>query len=88
MTNMLNFAKKLWSDDEGATAIEYGLLAALIAVVIIGAVIDARRRRSTSVFTDVNTDLTDAPTAERRRAGRRTDRPAPAKGPCPCVCFS
>ncbi len=38
MTNMLNFAKNLWSDDEGATAIEYGLLAALIAVAIIGAV--------------------------------------------------
>lgn len=38
MTNMLNFAKRLWSDDEGATAIEYGLLAALIAVAIIGAV--------------------------------------------------
>jgi pilus assembly protein Flp/PilA len=26
----------LWTDDEGATAIEYSLLAALIAVVIIG----------------------------------------------------
>jgi len=30
--------KKLWKDESGATAIEYGLLAALIAVVIIGAV--------------------------------------------------
>jgi len=29
---------KLWKDREGATAIEYGLIAALIAVVIIGAV--------------------------------------------------
>jgi pilus assembly protein Flp/PilA len=38
MMNMLNFAKRNWSDDEGATAIEYGLLAALIAVAIIGAV--------------------------------------------------
>ena len=32
------FAFKLWKDESGATAIEYGLLAALIAVVIIGAV--------------------------------------------------
>jgi pilus assembly protein Flp/PilA len=35
--NLFNF-KKLWKDESGATAIEYGLLAALIAVVIIGAV--------------------------------------------------
>ncbi|HZY12505.1 MAG TPA: Flp family type IVb pilin [Beijerinckiaceae bacterium] len=28
----------VWSDESGATAIEYGLLASLIAVVIIGAV--------------------------------------------------
>jgi pilus assembly protein Flp/PilA len=27
-----------WADESGATAIEYGLLACLIAVVIIGAV--------------------------------------------------
>ena len=29
---------RFWSDESGATAIEYGLLASLIAVVIIGAV--------------------------------------------------
>jgi pilus assembly protein Flp/PilA len=29
---------RFWADESGATAIEYGLLAALIAVVIIGAV--------------------------------------------------
>ena len=29
---------KFFQDDEGATALEYGLLAALIAAVIIGAV--------------------------------------------------
>ncbi len=29
---------KFFSDDQGATAIEYGLIAALIAVVIIAAV--------------------------------------------------
>ncbi len=30
--------RKLWRDEEGATAVEYGLIVALIAVVIIVAV--------------------------------------------------
>ncbi|MDW8123573.1 MAG: Flp family type IVb pilin [Geminicoccaceae bacterium] len=30
--------RTFWTDEEGATAIEYGLIAALIAVVIIAAV--------------------------------------------------
>ena len=34
---MLRIFKKFAKDEEGATAIEYGLIAALIAVVIIGA---------------------------------------------------
>ena len=29
---------KFWRDEEGATAIEYGLIAGLIAAVIVGAV--------------------------------------------------
>ncbi len=35
---MRNFMTKLLSDRDGATAIEYGLIAALISVVIITAV--------------------------------------------------
>lgn len=35
---MIKFARKLSGDRSGATAIEYGLIAALIAVVIITAV--------------------------------------------------
>lgn len=35
---MTNIIKKFWKDEEGATAIEYALIAGLIAVVIIGAV--------------------------------------------------
>src|SRR5579863_9212928 len=35
--NMLNFARNFLRDDSGATAIEYGLIAALIAVAIITA---------------------------------------------------
>lgn len=35
---MTQFIKKFWQEEEGVTAIEYGLIAALIAVVIIAAV--------------------------------------------------
>ncbi|MFO1209414.1 MAG: Flp family type IVb pilin [Amaricoccus sp.] len=35
MNKFLNFGKSLWKDEAGATAIEYGLLAALISVAII-----------------------------------------------------
>ena len=41
----MKFVSKFFKDESGATAIEYGLIAALIAVVIIGAV--------TAVGTDV-----------------------------------
>ena len=35
---MFKWFKKLIKSEEGATAVEYGLIAALIALVIIGAV--------------------------------------------------
>ena len=35
---IVKFIKQFSRDEEGVTAIEYGLIAALIAVVIIGAV--------------------------------------------------
>ena len=35
---MVNLMKRFIKEDEGATAIEYGLLAALIAAVIVGTV--------------------------------------------------
>ena len=35
---MTDFAKRFLADESGATAIEYGLIAALIAVVVITAV--------------------------------------------------
>ncbi len=35
MKNMQMAIKRFWADEEGVTAIEYGLIAALIAVVII-----------------------------------------------------
>jgi pilus assembly protein Flp/PilA len=38
MKNFTQSFKTFWADEEGATAIEYGLLASLIAVAIVGTV--------------------------------------------------
>lgn len=35
MDNYSDLLTEMWQDDEGASAIEYGLLAALIAIAII-----------------------------------------------------
>lgn len=35
MSTLLKVVQAFWHDEEGATAIEYGLIAALIAVMII-----------------------------------------------------
>ena len=35
---MKNLLMNMWRDEDGATAVEYGLMVALIAVVIIAAV--------------------------------------------------
>lgn len=56
VNNFLNFGKSLWKDESGATAIEYGLLAALIAVVIIGAVGTLGKTMKTN-FEKINTEL-------------------------------
>jgi pilus assembly protein Flp/PilA len=37
-TSMKNLVSRFMADESGVTAIEYGLIAALIAVIIIGAV--------------------------------------------------
>jgi pilus assembly protein Flp/PilA len=38
MSQFLKSVQTFWADEDGATAIEYGLLASLIAVAIIAAV--------------------------------------------------
>ena len=58
MNKFLNFAKRLSRDEEGATAIEYGLLAALIAVVIIAAV-STLGGTLRDTFTNVNDCISD-----------------------------
>ncbi len=48
--------KHFWKDESGATAIEYGLIAALIAVVIITGVTAVGTKLSTT-FADLSTSL-------------------------------
>ena len=55
---MTQFMKKFAQDESGATAIEYGLIAALIAVVIIGSaglVGTSLKTKFTNIATSVNT---------------------------------
>ena len=53
---MNNLFARFVRDESGATAIEYGLIAALIAVVIIGAVTAVGTKLSMT-FTTVSTSL-------------------------------
>lgn len=56
MMKFLKLTARLKKDEEGATAIEYGLLAALISVVIIAAV-STLGGTLEGVFTRVNTEI-------------------------------
>lgn len=56
----MNFIKNFLRDEEGATAIEYGLLAGLISVVIIAAVTLVGEKLDL-VFDYIGTALTGVP---------------------------
>jgi pilus assembly protein Flp/PilA len=53
---MTKAIKKFLKDENGATAIEYGLIAALVAVAIVGA-LSALGTGLTGMFGTVNSDL-------------------------------
>lgn len=53
---MLGTLKRIWTNEDGATAIEYGLIAALIAVAAIAAFSLVGTNLST-IFNTVATDL-------------------------------
>ena len=53
---MVNHMMDFINDEEGATAIEYGLLAALISAVIIGVVTTIGTKLNTA-FTSIETQL-------------------------------
>lgn len=52
----MQFFRKLMKNDKGATAIEYGLIAALIAVAAITAMTNVGQSLN-STFTKVNNEL-------------------------------
>ena len=56
---MTNLISRFVRDESGATAIEYGLIAALIAVVIIG-VLTSVGSKLTSTFSHVASGLNSA----------------------------
>ena len=53
---MSKFVTRFMKDESGATAIEYGLIAALIAVVVIGAVTTIGTKLN-GTFTTISTQL-------------------------------
>ena len=53
---MLQVTQKFLKDENGATAIEYGLIAALVAVAIVGA-LTTLGSGLTTMFGKVNSDL-------------------------------
>lgn len=55
----MTFFKNMIRDEQGATAIEYGLIAALIAVAAITAMQSLGNELSTT-FNNVSTELTEA----------------------------
>ena len=56
MLKMVRFTLRRWKDDEGATAIEYAFLGALIAMAIIAAVTTVGGTLADS-FTNLNAEL-------------------------------
>jgi len=58
---LLESLSQFAQSDDGVTAIEYGLIAALIAIVIVGAVTIVGTQLNT-LFTNVSSQLTTANT--------------------------
>lgn len=50
MSNFISFVKKFVADEDGVTAIEYGLIAGLIGVMVVAG--------ATAIGTDLNTMFT------------------------------
>jgi pilus assembly protein Flp/PilA len=56
MQNFFNNLKSLAKDERGVTALEYGLIAGLVAVVIVGAV-TAMGTKLNGIFTSITASL-------------------------------
>jgi pilus assembly protein Flp/PilA len=64
---MIDFVRDFFRDESGATALEYGLIAALVSVAAIGALTQLGGAL-TSIFTEVGTQM-DAANASAAGAG-------------------
>lgn len=53
---MTNLIQRFWNDEEGATAIEYGLIAGLIAVALVAAM-TTLQGGITGLYTRISTAL-------------------------------
>jgi len=53
------YQARRWRDEEGATAVEYGVMVALIIAVIVG-IVATLGGQLEGAFTDVSTELTNA----------------------------
>lgn len=53
---MTKFVQRFWADESGATAIEYGLIAALIAIVLITAM-TSLKTKIVGTYTKVGTAM-------------------------------
>ena len=53
---MSKFMNRFAADESGATAIEYGLIAALISVTLI-AILSATGQRASGVFAEISTAI-------------------------------
>lgn len=58
---MTNLIQRFWNDEEGATAIEYGLIAGLVAVAIV-TILSTLGGQLQVIFTKISTALTAAGT--------------------------
>ncbi len=59
MKYLANKVQQFFADEQGATAVEYGLMVALIAAVIVTVVLSIGTKLNTA-FTKVETALTSA----------------------------
>jgi pilus assembly protein Flp/PilA len=57
--SIFGFLQKIWTDERGATAVEYGLILTLVVIAIIGS-ISAVADATSGMWTDVEQKSRDA----------------------------
>lgn len=69
---MFTIIRNVWNDESGATAIEYGLIAALVSVAGIIA-LEGMGESLTDMFTAVETELDEATASAQGDGGGGTE---------------